>query len=289
MCQVHTGAYVSLLTPGETDYTACHPRKTTSTTYILHVVVTISTHTHDRRKPIAENKQRKEKKIKGRKGKEREESTNSWSQTTKQRSRVRRSTYRKEIWRCNDKRGCLVGTDATAISTSSTDRAVQALGHKLRNKSHTNIRVRTSTYRKEIWLSNDKCTGYLVPGTTVVCSTMITLRFLFPYGYYIPWGGREAMRSVCMDTAAVRCRYVPGPGSRGQREQTGQQYSQRYNSSCVQNPVGCCPARRLDGVIPFWCCGFLFFACFILELRFGIGYRGDDDGMDTTHCCPHKQ
>ena len=37
MCQVHTGAYVSLLTPGETDYyTACHPKKTT--TYILHVV-----------------------------------------------------------------------------------------------------------------------------------------------------------------------------------------------------------------------------------------------------------
>ena len=29
MCQVHTGAYVLLLTPGETDYTACHPRKTT--------------------------------------------------------------------------------------------------------------------------------------------------------------------------------------------------------------------------------------------------------------------
>ena len=25
MCQVHTGDYVSLLTPGETDYTDCHP------------------------------------------------------------------------------------------------------------------------------------------------------------------------------------------------------------------------------------------------------------------------
>ena len=43
MCQVHTGAYVSLLTPGETH--ACHPRKTT--TCILHVV-SITTHTHDR-------------------------------------------------------------------------------------------------------------------------------------------------------------------------------------------------------------------------------------------------
>ena len=26
MCQVHAGAYVSLLAPGKTDYTACHPR-----------------------------------------------------------------------------------------------------------------------------------------------------------------------------------------------------------------------------------------------------------------------
>ena len=36
MCQVYTGAYVSLRARGKTDYTACHPRKTT--TYILHVV-----------------------------------------------------------------------------------------------------------------------------------------------------------------------------------------------------------------------------------------------------------
>ena len=51
MCHVHTGAYVSLLAPGKTDYTACHPRKTT--TYILHVAP-ITTHTHDRRKSIGE-------------------------------------------------------------------------------------------------------------------------------------------------------------------------------------------------------------------------------------------
>ena len=68
MCQVHTGAFVSLLTPGETDYTACHSRKTT--TYILHVL-SITTHTHDRRKSIGEKKQRKEKKIKERKEKRR--------------------------------------------------------------------------------------------------------------------------------------------------------------------------------------------------------------------------
>ena len=64
MCQVHTGEYVSLLAPGKTDYTACHPRKTT--TYISHVVP-VTTHTHDRRKSIGEKKQRKEKKIKERK------------------------------------------------------------------------------------------------------------------------------------------------------------------------------------------------------------------------------
>ena len=46
MCQVQAGAYVSLLTPGETNYSDCHPRKTT--TYILHMV-SITTHTHDRR------------------------------------------------------------------------------------------------------------------------------------------------------------------------------------------------------------------------------------------------
>ena len=66
MCQVHTGAYVSLLALGKTDYTACHPRKTT--TYILHVVP-ITTHTHDRRKSIEKKKQREENKIKERKDK----------------------------------------------------------------------------------------------------------------------------------------------------------------------------------------------------------------------------
>ena len=63
MCQVHAGAYVSFLTPGETNYSDCHPRKTT--TYILHVVF-ITTHTHDRRESIGEKKQRKEKKRKRR-------------------------------------------------------------------------------------------------------------------------------------------------------------------------------------------------------------------------------
>ena len=43
MCQVHTVAYVSLLTHGETDYTACH--------------LFITTHPHDRRKSIGKKKQ----------------------------------------------------------------------------------------------------------------------------------------------------------------------------------------------------------------------------------------
>ena len=75
MCQVHTGAYVSLLAPEKTVYTACHPRKTT--TYILHVV-SITTHTHDRRKSIGKKKQRKEKKIKERKEKRRKRKKNRY-------------------------------------------------------------------------------------------------------------------------------------------------------------------------------------------------------------------
>ena len=70
MCQVHdTGAYVSLLAPGMTHYTACHPRKTT--TYILHVVP-ITTNTHDRRKSVKKKKQRKAKQVVC-KGKERKD------------------------------------------------------------------------------------------------------------------------------------------------------------------------------------------------------------------------
>ena len=94
MCQVHTGAYVSLLAPGKTDYTVCHPRKTT--TYILHVVP-ITTHTDDRRKSIGEKKQkkgkikgRKSKKAKNEKGKERKEKTR-----TKKKKKARKDEYTK--------------------------------------------------------------------------------------------------------------------------------------------------------------------------------------------------
>ena len=96
MCQVHTGAYVSLLTPGKTDYTACHPRKTT--TYILHVV-SITTHTHDRRKSIGENKQIKERETKDRKEKRRQRNKNKTKKERKEKdekSKKRQNKKRKQ-------------------------------------------------------------------------------------------------------------------------------------------------------------------------------------------------
>ena len=91
MCQVRTGAYVSLLAPEKTDYTACHPRK--STTYILHVVP-ITTHTHDRRKSIGKKKQRNENKIKERKRKKRRESEKT--NTRKGKRRKDKKTKRRQ-------------------------------------------------------------------------------------------------------------------------------------------------------------------------------------------------
>ena len=61
MCQVHTGAYVSLLAPGKTDYTACHPRKTTTYIRITRSIYHCTTHTQDRLRSIGEEKQRKKR------------------------------------------------------------------------------------------------------------------------------------------------------------------------------------------------------------------------------------
>ena len=65
MCQVHTGAYVSLIAPGKPDYTACHPGNTITyhVWYILQVVF-IATQTHVRPKSIGkeETNNRKEEK-----------------------------------------------------------------------------------------------------------------------------------------------------------------------------------------------------------------------------------
>ena len=59
MCQVQAGAYVSLLTPGETKYSDCHPRKTT--TYILHVC-SIYHYAYARQAKVNWRKRNKEKK-----------------------------------------------------------------------------------------------------------------------------------------------------------------------------------------------------------------------------------
>ena len=74
MCQVHTGAYVSLLALGKTDYTACHPRNTTR----YHVYIARSTYhyAYARQTQVnwkKETKERKEDKRKERKGKTRKQ------------------------------------------------------------------------------------------------------------------------------------------------------------------------------------------------------------------------
>ena len=89
MCQVQAGAYVSLLTPGETQYSDCHRRKTT--TYILHVV-SITPHTHDRHKSVGEKKQRKEKKVKERKEKRRKTKQNEQKKAKRRRQEKQEKT-----------------------------------------------------------------------------------------------------------------------------------------------------------------------------------------------------
>ena len=78
MCQVHTGAYVSLLTPGEIDYTACHPRQTT--TYTLHVYIyhyAYARQTQVNWKKETKNKERKGKEM-GAWGQEKEKKNKFW-------------------------------------------------------------------------------------------------------------------------------------------------------------------------------------------------------------------
>ena len=89
MCQVQAGAYVSLLTPGETKYSDCYPRKTS--TYILHVV-SITPHTHDRDKSIGGKITKKRKEDKG---KERKEKKNDTKQKRQAKSRKRQEKHKK--------------------------------------------------------------------------------------------------------------------------------------------------------------------------------------------------
>ena len=96
MCQVHPGAYVSLIAPGETDLTACHPAKTTM--YILHVVP-ITTHTHDRRKSIGKKERKKEKKIKERKEKKRKRKNEEGKKRKQKKRQEEEARKEKEIKR----------------------------------------------------------------------------------------------------------------------------------------------------------------------------------------------
>ena len=89
MCQFHACAYVSLLKPGETNYSDCHPMN--SITYISHVVY-ITTHTHDRRKSIGEKKQRRKED----KGKERKEMKTKQNEKGKKREEKDKESKKKQ-------------------------------------------------------------------------------------------------------------------------------------------------------------------------------------------------
>ena len=95
MCQVHTGAYVPRLAPGKTDYTACHPRKTT--TYRSHVVP-ITTHTHDRRKSVRKKKLKKKRRKMKEKTRKRERKRKGSKEKTRQarQDKTRRGTRKGE-------------------------------------------------------------------------------------------------------------------------------------------------------------------------------------------------
>ena len=93
MCQVQAGAYVSLLTSGETRYSDCHPRKTT--TYILHVV-SITTHTHDRRESIREKETTKRKEDKGKERKKKKNETKRKRRAKRRKRQEKQEKARQE-------------------------------------------------------------------------------------------------------------------------------------------------------------------------------------------------
>ena len=88
---VHTSHYSRL--EKIIDYTACHPRKTT--TYILHVVP-ITTHTHDRRKSSIKRETNTKKEDKGKKSQESEK---------RKRKGKKRKTRKTKIQDKNRKQG----------------------------------------------------------------------------------------------------------------------------------------------------------------------------------------
>ena len=97
MCQVHTGAYVSLLARGKTDYTGCHPRKTT--TYILHVLIvpitTLYAYTPQTQVNWKKETKRLEERGEGRTRKKRSEKGTERKEQTKE-ARKRQGEKRKQ-------------------------------------------------------------------------------------------------------------------------------------------------------------------------------------------------
>ena len=85
MCQVHTGAHVSILAPGKTDYTACHQRKKGST-YILHVVP-ITTQVTTNMSQLEKKETKKRKEDAGKRKKIQEERKNEKEQERKEKTR----------------------------------------------------------------------------------------------------------------------------------------------------------------------------------------------------------
>ena len=93
VCQVQAGAYASLLTPGETKFSDCHPKNTT--TYILHVV-SITTHTHGRRKSIGEKETTKRKEDKGKERKEMKNKTKRKRQAKRRKRQEKQEKTRRQ-------------------------------------------------------------------------------------------------------------------------------------------------------------------------------------------------
>ena len=86
MCQVHTSAWVSLLAPGKTDNTACHPGKTT--THMLRVVPFTRIRTSDARHLQNRNEEKKRRKKKSEIPKESQQKTrNARQDKTRQKRR----------------------------------------------------------------------------------------------------------------------------------------------------------------------------------------------------------
>ena len=100
MCQVHTCAYVSLLTSGETHSTACHPRKTTTyiiTRSIYHQAYARQTQVNWRKetKKITKDKG-KERKEKDKKSKKRQDKKRKQGRKGKEEKNKRKMSYYKK-------------------------------------------------------------------------------------------------------------------------------------------------------------------------------------------------